>query len=68
MTASRGRRGITDPERYRYASPVRSILTGHRDHFERTMDSLGDPAGVVAFMAFLASDDADHVRGTVFTR
>lgn len=68
MTASRGRRGITDSERCRYASPVRSNLAGHRDHFERTMDSLGDPAGVAAVMAFLASDDVDYVRGTVFTR
>ena len=42
--------------------------TGDRENFERTMASLADPAGVAAVMAFLASDDADYVRGTVFTR
>lgn len=30
--------------------------------------SLGEPEGVAKVLAFLASDDADYVRGTVFTR
>ena len=30
--------------------------------------SLGDPAGVARILTFLASDDADYVRGTIFTR
>ena len=30
--------------------------------------SLGDPAGVAKILTFLASDDADYVRGTIFTR
>ena len=30
--------------------------------------ALGDPSGVAQVLAFLASDDADYVRGTVFTR
>jgi len=30
--------------------------------------NLGDPIGVARFLAFLASDDADYVRGTMFTR
>jgi NAD(P)-dependent dehydrogenase (short-subunit alcohol dehydrogenase family) len=30
--------------------------------------SLGDPEGVGKILAFLVSDDADYVRGTVFTR
>ncbi len=30
--------------------------------------SLGDPAGVARVLAFLASDDGEYVRGTVFTR
>jgi NAD(P)-dependent dehydrogenase (short-subunit alcohol dehydrogenase family) len=30
--------------------------------------SLGAPEGVAKVLAFLASDDADYVRGTVFTR
>ncbi len=29
---------------------------------------LGDPDGVARILAFLASDDADYVRGTIFTR
>ena len=29
---------------------------------------LGDPVGVARVLAFLASDEADYVRGTVFTR
>ncbi|MBT3942150.1 MAG: SDR family oxidoreductase [Chloroflexi bacterium] len=43
-------------------------ITRDSDNFERTMSSLADPSGVAAVMAFLASDDADYVRGTIFTR
>lgn len=35
---------------------------------ERAARELGDPAGVARILAFLASDDADYVRGSVFTR
>ncbi len=35
---------------------------------ERAARELGDPMGVARVLAFLASDDADYVRGTVFTR
>jgi NAD(P)-dependent dehydrogenase (short-subunit alcohol dehydrogenase family) len=35
---------------------------------EQAMPSLGDPAGVGKILAFLASDEADYVRGTIFTR
>ena len=35
---------------------------------EAAQRALGDPAGVARVLAFLASDDADYVRGTVFTR
>lgn len=31
-------------------------------------DWLGDPAGLAKVLTFLASDDADYVRGTIFTR
>ncbi len=34
----------------------------------RRQQALGDPAGVALVLAFLASADADYVRGTVFTR
>ncbi len=30
--------------------------------------ALGDPMGVAKVLAFLASDDAEYVRGTIFTR
>ena len=29
---------------------------------------LGDPEGVGRVLAFLASDEADYVRGTIFTK
>lgn len=35
---------------------------------ERAARELGDPAGVARILAFLASDDADYVRGSIFTR
>ncbi len=36
--------------------------------FEKMAAALGDPEGVGKVLAFLVSDDADYVRGTVFTR
>lgn len=36
--------------------------------FEKMAASLGDPKGVGKILAFLVSDDADYVRGTIFTR
>jgi NAD(P)-dependent dehydrogenase (short-subunit alcohol dehydrogenase family) len=35
---------------------------------DRAARELGDPAGVGRILAFLASDDADYVRGSIFTR
>ena len=32
------------------------------------MPGLGDPAGVARVIAFLASDEADYIRGTLYTR
>jgi NAD(P)-dependent dehydrogenase (short-subunit alcohol dehydrogenase family) len=34
----------------------------------RARQTLGDPAGLARVLAFLASDDADYVRGPIFTR
>jgi 3-oxoacyl-[acyl-carrier protein] reductase len=42
--------------------------TGDRAAYEAAMRSLLPPEGVASVMAFLASDDADYVRGTVFTK
>jgi NAD(P)-dependent dehydrogenase (short-subunit alcohol dehydrogenase family) len=46
---------------------------GHREGISQDMirdrqDQLGDPAGVASILAFLASREADYVRGTIFTR
>ena len=38
------------------------------DEIRRRQAELGEPAGVARVLAFLASPDADYVRGTVFTR
>jgi 3-oxoacyl-[acyl-carrier protein] reductase len=35
---------------------------------EKAARELGDPMGVARVLAFLASDEADYVRGSVFTR
>jgi NAD(P)-dependent dehydrogenase (short-subunit alcohol dehydrogenase family) len=35
---------------------------------DRAARELGDPAGVARILAFLASEEADYVRGSVFTR
>ena len=41
--------------------------TGNRAVYERTMANLASPDGVAAVMAFLASDDAAYVRGSIRT-
>ena len=41
--------------------------TGDREAYERTMSTLSSPDGVAAVIAFLASDDADYVRGSIRT-
>ena len=50
-------------------SAMEEILlnTGDRAGYERTMANLSSPEGVAAVMAFLASDDADYVRGGIQT-
>ena len=41
--------------------------TGDRDRYDDIMAGLSSPDGVAAVIAFLASDDADYVRGSVRT-
>ena len=41
--------------------------TGDRKTYEATMASLSSPDGVAAVIAFLASDDASYVRGSIRT-
>jgi NAD(P)-dependent dehydrogenase (short-subunit alcohol dehydrogenase family) len=50
-----------------------NVIDGARAHGQSPEDALakadlGDPHGVARVLAFLASDDADFVRGSVFTR
>ena len=46
--------------------------TARGDNADTAVDearkTLGDPVGVAKILTFLASDDADYVRGTIFTR
>ena len=41
--------------------------TGDRERYDDIMAGLSSPGGVAAVIAFLASDDADYVRGSVRT-
>ena len=42
-------------------------LTGDQEAYEQQMSQLASPEGVASVMAFLASDDANHVRGSIRT-
>ncbi len=42
--------------------------SGDKSAHDRAMSSLVSPDGVAKIYAFLASDEADYVRGTVFTK
>ena len=41
--------------------------TGDREAYKNTMAGLSSPDGVASVIAFLASDDADYVRGSIRT-
>jgi NAD(P)-dependent dehydrogenase (short-subunit alcohol dehydrogenase family) len=43
-------------------------VTGDKEAYEKAMASLVSPDGVAKVYAWLASDEAEYVRGTVFTR
>ncbi len=43
-------------------------VTGDRTGYNATMNSLVSPDGISRICAFLASDDAEYVTGTIFTR
>ncbi len=43
-------------------------VTGDRSTYENTMNALVTPDGISRICAFLASDDAEYVTGTIFTR
>lgn len=41
--------------------------TGDQERYQKTMSGLSSPEGVASVMAFLASDQADYVRGSIRT-
>ena len=41
--------------------------TGDREAYDRTLGGMSSPDGVAAVLAFLASDDASYVRGSIRT-
>lgn len=50
------------------AAEARRSGTSENEALAKASESLGDPEGVGKVLTFLASDDADYVRGTIFTR
>jgi NAD(P)-dependent dehydrogenase (short-subunit alcohol dehydrogenase family) len=53
--------GVVEADARRQGRSVEAALAEAREQ-------LGDPEGVARVIAFLASDEADYVRGTLFTR
>ena len=51
---------VADMARIQGKDPVEARAKAARE--------LGDPAGVARLLTFLATDDADYVRGSIFTR
>lgn len=49
------------------ATDEQLVNTGDRERYDDIMAGLSSPDGVAAVIAFLASDDADYVRGSVRT-
>ena len=49
------------------ATEEQLVNTGNRERYDDIMAGLSSPDGVAAVIAFLASDDADYVRGSVRT-
>jgi 3-oxoacyl-[acyl-carrier protein] reductase len=53
--------GVVEAEALRHGRDVDAAMAQAREE-------LGDPEGVGRVIAFLASDEADYIRGTLFTR
>ena len=49
------------------ATEEQLVNTGDRERYDDIMAGLSSPDGVAAVIAFLASDDANYVRGSVRT-
>ena len=42
--------------------------TGDQEHFEKSSEALGEPDGVAKIVAFIISDDASYLKGSIITR
>ena len=42
--------------------------TGNKEEFISQDNDLGNPEGVAKIVAFIVSDDADYLRGSIITR
>ena len=42
--------------------------TGDKEGFSKQNNDLGDPEGVAKIVAFIISDEADYLRGSIITR
>jgi NAD(P)-dependent dehydrogenase (short-subunit alcohol dehydrogenase family) len=42
--------------------------TGDKEAFDDQNNDLGDPEGVAKIVAFIISDEADYLRGSIRTR
>ena len=42
--------------------------TGDQVHFEKSSEELGEPDGVAKIVAFIISDDASYLKGSIITR
>jgi NAD(P)-dependent dehydrogenase (short-subunit alcohol dehydrogenase family) len=64
--------GISTPLKLRVVQADADKMEGtdleRSEEFNRQAEALGDPMGVGKILAFLASDDAEYVRGTLHTR
>jgi NAD(P)-dependent dehydrogenase (short-subunit alcohol dehydrogenase family) len=58
----------TPLKRGQIAEAARTVGRSPEEALASQRPGLGDPEGVGKILAFLASDEADYVRGTIFTR
>jgi NAD(P)-dependent dehydrogenase (short-subunit alcohol dehydrogenase family) len=60
--------GVIDTPMKRQNLRDAAAATGEDPEHLLATTKLGDPDGVARVLAFLASDEADYVTGTIFTR
>jgi len=60
--------GIATPLKLRLVDELADKEGRSAEEVSREKALLGEPEGVAKVLAFLASDEADYIRGTIFTR